>query len=331
VHLRPRVGTFYLLAPIVLTAGCDRNTSGQARAGARPSSAEAPATVSTAPAVSPTGAGTVADGLRVPARVQCTADPAFPVSWDLPEASAAAEVELTPGVRELIVLADSGHNGDAMLWRIPRGPLRTLKLSLDPSASDDLEGAAWRGGHLYTLTSSGGVRRFSPDSKGGLLRDQDAYALGARPASCPSLADGNCGRNYEGLCLRGASLPGLCAGYAASKTSGTLYCLAFLGDRLAIDQGRPPLKLDLQNKALSDCAFGAEGGPAQGTLLVTTNVYGGAATYIVGEADGALHPIDVQGTLTNEAIAVDKDGSLYQFMDDNHDTSPAIRTTCTGW
>ena len=191
-------------------------------------------------------------------------DPAFPSPWDVPEASAAAEVVLSPGVRELLVLSDSGNHGAAMAWRIPSGGQRSLTLPLDEAASDDIEGAAWRGGHLYTLTSSGAVRRFSPDGRGGLARDQDAYPIAAPPRVCDDLRAGNCGFDYEGLCLRSegpAHAAERCVGYAASRAHGTLQCLVFDHDRIVIDTAVRPLKLDVPRKALSDCAFGAAGGP----------------------------------------------------------------------
>jgi hypothetical protein len=240
-------------------------------------------------------------------------------------------VSLVPGTRELLVLSDSGNGGEALLWAMPRGPFRPIRLALDAAASDDLEGAAWREGegHLYTLTSSGAVRRFRRDSRGGLERDGDAYAIGPPPYSCPSLTDVNCGMNYEGLCLRATS--GKCAGYAASKTEGKLFCVLFDGQRLRIDPTKPPLVLHVPLHALSDCTFGSAGGPAKDVLLVTTNVYGGSKTYRVDEATGALAPLDVVGLPNNEAIAVDSDGSLYQFMDSDTRVSLAYRMTCEGW
>ena len=307
---------------LAASAACDRSPASHTNVGPRAATTQAEATPA-APQVAPDASAMAA--------VRCTRDPSFPQSWDLPEASSAAEVELVRGVRELLAVSDSGHDGEALLWGIPSGPLRKLKLSLDAAASDDIEGSAWRAGHLYTLTSSGAVRRFSPDGKGGLRRDQDAYAIGSQPDVCAKLTAGNCGPNYEGLCLRAASSPGHCAGYAASKSAGTLRCLVFAGEQLALDGSRSPLPLGLAKRALSDCAFGAEGGPAQDRLLITTNVYGGSATYLVNEADGTLRALDVPGTLTNEAVAVDKDGALYQFMDDNGDVSAALRMTCTGW
>ncbi len=271
----------------------------------------------------------------------CTRDPAFPSTVSVAEASAAAEVELTPGVRELLVVSDSGRKGAALLWRLPAGPSRSITLPLDPGASDDIEGIAWvtaqasgTAGALYTLTSSGAVRRFVPDGQGGLRRDQDAYPIGAAPRACPNLRDVNCGRNYEGLCLRPRSVSARCAGYAASKQAAELDCLIFDGDRLVADTLRPPIALPrglVPANALSDCAFGAAKGPAEATLLVTTNVYGGSTTYRVAEPSGALTALDVPGTLNDEAIAVDRDGALAIFGDIDAEISPSVRLACKGW
>ena len=285
--------------------------------------------------VSPTPASVVAAG------VTCTRDPDFPVTLSVPEASAAAEIELTPGVRDLLVVSDSGRKGAALLWRLPSGPARPFTLPLDPTASDDVEGIAWvtaqafgGGGALYTLTSSGAVRRFVPDGQGGLRRDQDAYAIAPPPRSCANLRDVNCGRNYEGLCLRPRSVSARCAGYAASKEASELDCLVFQGDRLVADTLWPPIHLGrglVPAHALSDCAFGVASGPAGARLLVTTNVYGGSTTYLVTEPGGALTPLDVPGTLNNEAIVVDRDGALALFGDIDAEISPAARYLCRGW
>jgi hypothetical protein len=267
------------------------------------------------------------------ARIECTPDPTFPGAFDLPEASSAAEVELRPGVREMLVVADSGHRGQAIAYTLPSGPVRALTLPVDPHVSDDVEGIAWRGGHLYAITSVGFAERFTPDGTGGLKRDGDAYPIAALPYICKAvdLDDGNCGKNYEGLCLRAEGTLARCAGYVASKKEGWLGCIVFDGERLALDTIRPKGKLDLPKNALSDCAFGAAGGPAEKKLFVTTNIFGASTTYLVDESTFALAPIDVTGTPTNEGIAIDRSGALYQFMDDNSPVSPGLRAKCKGF
>lgn len=268
------------------------------------------------------------------ARVRCQPDPAFRSSWPIPEASAATEVELVPGRRELLVVSDSGNKGLVLAIPLgeagPREP-RRLTLPLDSAVGDDVEGAAWREHALYTLTSAGAVMRFVPDGHGAFVRERPAARIGPPPFSCAKLDGVNCGKNYEGLCLRATADGARCAGYAASKEEDALHCIVARGDELAIDAAKPPLKLALPPRALSDCAFGAAGGPAANVLVVTTNVHGGSASYVVDEASGAIARLDVSGHVSNEAIAVDRDGALYQLMDDNHEPSAGSRMNCVGW
>ncbi|MEO8801264.1 MAG: hypothetical protein ABI551_25455, partial [Polyangiaceae bacterium] len=49
--------------------------------------------------------GATAPTIPKTAKVACTVDPRFPSPVKLPEASAAAEVELTPGEREILVVS----------------------------------------------------------------------------------------------------------------------------------------------------------------------------------------------------------------------------------
>lgn len=326
---------------LVLPCACTRPERAQKAMGL--TSVQPPATVA-APLTPASSAPPTLPGLR------CVRDATFPSPWQMPEASAAAQVELRRGLREILVIGDSGNRGAAMAWSARAGT-RSLVLPLDDAASDDLEGMAWlaegRGGYLYTLTSSGAVRRFVPDGAGSLRRDASSYRIGDAPLSCADLHDINCGKDWEGLCLRRPrhdANRAPCAGYAASKKETALYCV--VDDdrgRLSIDASRPPMKLALRHLpqalvrrlpggdgALSDCAFGAPG-PAEDVLLVTTNIYGMSLTYVVDEETGAASPIDVVSTPSNEAIAVDSSGALYTFMDDNGPASPAARFVCTGW
>lgn len=293
------------------------------------------------PIATPTPTGTVTTTptatLALTSKIVCKHDESFPSPWDVPEASGAAEVELRRGTKEILVLSDSGRHGAAMAWSASGGT-RGLTLPVDDAASDDFEGLAWVApGRLYTLTSSGAVRTYVPDGSGGVRADGPTYAIGPSPLACSDLHAINCGKNYEGLCLRAPGTPGRCAGYAASKRESALYCVdRDASGRLSIDTGKPPMHLDLaritsREGVLSDCAFGAEGGPAQNVLLVTTNVFGGSSTYVVDEATGRLTPLDLVTTPSNEAIAVDHEGAFYAFMDDNGDKSIAVRFTCTGW
>ena len=315
-----RWSVLFLVASSAATFACDKHV---VHAGAQSSAGPAHDPIDSAPLAVESNAG-----------LKCTVDPSFTSPLHVPEGSGAAEVELTPGVREMLVVSDSGNDGAAVAVKIPDGPVRSLTLSLDTGANDDIEGIAWRGGHLFTLTSSGAVRRFTPDGKGGLARDGSAYRIGEPPYSCPNLEKVNCGKNYEGLCLRDESNTDVkprCIGYAASKKEGALYCVVMKDNQLSIDSVRKPLVLSVPNDSLSDCAFGAWGGPGQSTLVVTTNVHGGSTSYVVNETTGEVKAIDVPGTPSNEALAIDREGALYQVMDDNGDESLALRMTCSGW
>ena len=272
---------------------------------------------------------------EVIAKVRCQADGTFPRELPIAEASGAAL--LPAGARDaevLLVVSDSGNDGAVL--RVPLSgvaderKLEAGKLRLGDVRSDDVEGVAARGGALYTLTSSGVVRRFAFQD-GALVATGAPYVIGPPPHSCPRLNDANCGKNWEGLCLRAESITARCAGSAASKTDGALHCVVEEGGHLRIDPLKPALALALPDKALSDCAFGAAGGAAERTLVVTTNVHGGSKSYVVDEASGELARIDVPGHVTNEAIAIDRGGALYQLMDDNHAPSAASRHVCTGW
>jgi hypothetical protein len=266
--------------------------------------------------------------------LRCTADPTFPSVLAVPEASAAAEVTLLPGVRELLVISDSENHGKALAYAIPSGPARPLTLPLDPKVSDDTEGMAWYRGHVYVLASAGYVERFTADGKGGLTRDGAAYGLGGAPYTSGSKWLMGTPPDFEGLCLRSPKArPGRCAGYAASRAYGWLVCLQWTrsGERLRVDPDHPRLALDLKKHTLSDCAFGDEDGPAKDVLLVATNIFGGSTVYRVDELTGALAPLDADGTPNDEAITVDHEGRLYRIMDGNSATSPSQRSTCTGW
>jgi len=274
---------------------------------------------------SPSADAAMASGLS------CAPDPTFPAIFDVPEASAATEVELRRGVREMLIVADSENNGAALAYAIPDGPARSLTLPLDARVGDDVEGLAWRGKHLYSLVSSGYIERFTPDGKGGVTRDGPAYPLGAPPYVETSTGMPGLPPDFEGLCLRAEGEAGRCAGYAASRAYGWLLCLRFDGERLRVDPDHPRVALDVKKHSLSDCAFGAADGPGRDTMLVATNFYGGSTVYRFDERTNALTPIEIAGTANDEGVAIDHEGRLYQFMDGNSAHSPSARATCTGW
>jgi hypothetical protein len=317
------------IAALALSCLACRREHASTSAPAPPAPVVSPAGAPAAPValVPPVGVGDAKvppSSVGVPA---CSLDSSFSGVFAVPEASAATETELVAGVRELVVISDSGQDGLALAVTLPDGPSRELRLPLDKAAGDDTEGLAWHSGHLYALTSAGFVLAMTPDGRGGLTRGSPAYPLGPVPFVCDVADDVNCGKNYEGLCLR-SGRSARCAGYAASRTEGALYCLSLTGDRLQIDQTRPPLVLPVRRDSLSDCAFGSGDGPAANALVIATNLHGGSQVYVVDESTGGISPIAVPGILNDEAVAIDHTGALYQAMDDNGTPSPANRAVC---
>ncbi len=299
----------------------------QHKANAVASAAPEPSPPAAAPPKGPTPSPSAsADGGAGPFR--CTHDAAFPKTVDLPEASAAAEVELIPGTRELLIVSD-GH-GRALAWTLPNGPGRRLKLELDDAGSKDVEGITWHDGKLHTLTSSGAVRTFVPDGKGGLRREGPAYAIEGNNMSCKTLQDSQCGMNYEGLCLRPSPKPDACAGYAVAKERELLVCVRWVEGKIAVDPSRALRIAGVHRKSVSDCAFGAKG-PGEGALVITTNRKSGSVTYLVDEATSALTKLEVPGTESNEAVSIDHDGTLWIFADAHEKNSEALRIHCGPW
>ena len=100
---------------------------------------------------------------------------------------------------------------------------------------------------------------------------------------------------------------------------------------MSVDTAATPIALTLGADVLSDCAFGAGGGPGDDVLVVTTNVGNLNRSYRVDEVTGALTQLPI-GVLPNlEAIAIDKDGALYVFDDHQSAPSGSLRATCVGW
>lgn len=318
--------TKYALGLAVLLSACapatsttagdtDRSQSDREPAPAGGGSKPAPETPATPSPSEPPAAGPL----------ECTRDTAFPAVFPIAEASGAAELTVG-GKPQLLVAADSKNAGAAVLLSVPAGVATKIVLPLDPNVSDDIEGLAPSGGAVYALTSAGAVTRFLPDAAGsGFTRDGSAYRIGASPLSCSSLKDTNCGKNWEGLCLRRKTpAAGECAGYAASKEEGALYCVTMMGTTLSIDAAAKSIALALPAKSLSDCSFGAN------ALVITTNDANASKSYIVDEKSGKLEPLPVTGLTSNEAVLLAADGTLYQFEDASAPTSAGSRFTCKG-
>ncbi len=185
----------------------------------------------------------------------------FVESLPIPEASGAVWLELE-GVLTLLVVADSGNDGEYVLVDAKTGAVREKGHLPLGAPGDDLEGLAVRGDKLWGLTSSGWLRAWVRRGHGfelvagptaiGPLGHHGAqkHAMSCEPTRV------NCGRNFEGLCLERAPRDqdsGACIGMAASKADGKLYCVVERGEGLEIDGSR---HLDLTGgHKLGDCAI----------------------------------------------------------------------------
>ncbi len=259
----------------------------------------------------------------------CAAD-TFPVTVMAAEASAATVVDLQ-GSKRLFVIGDSGNAGRGALVDLTTTAATAGQVLLDASATDDIEAMAFHGGRLYTLTSAGAVRESTVFGT-NFVAMGSTYRIGAVPFSCPDLLSGNCAKDYEGLCLRGgAPAPDGCAGYAASKSDGALYCVTMDVDGHLAVRATEPIRLGLPANSLSDCAFGAEGSPYDQVLLVATNGNNANRAYRVDATTGAKTILPTPAATSLEAIALDGEGRVYLFSDTDVQSSPSLRFTCGPW
>jgi len=223
----------------------------------------------------------------------------FAVSSPVPEASGAAWFTLD-GRRVLVIVGDSGNHGAYGVVDPDTGATtETGRLPLGDGAhgavNDDIEGLAARGDRLYGLTSSGWIRVWQRSGAGFALVD-GPYALGPidlpdrksndRPPDGDGMVCGggtvNCGRNYEGLCLAPAPGSGACAGFAAAKADGHLYCVTEQAGRLAVHHDRA---IEVTRPgALADCAFSDDG-----ALWAGSNLFDLGRVYRVTGWDDPAH------------------------------------------
>jgi hypothetical protein len=231
----------------------------------------------------------------------------------------------------LAVIGDSGTSGAYVLISPETGAVRESgRLPLGIGASDDLEGLSARQGELYAITSSGWIRQWR--------RRRDEFVLVATPypiaevdrslepvpgtGSAPIAGSGlacvgegiNCGKNYEGLCLRAGPVGhGECAGFAASKGEGRLYCLTLTQGRLHGDPGRSIAVVDPGH--LTSCDFSTD----DEILWVGTNAFGGSRMYRVDDwrkpAESKVVFVATLGPGFPEASAVGPEGEVYRFSD----------------
>jgi outer membrane protein assembly factor BamB len=294
--------------------------------------AAAAACSSSAAAPAPGPAPTAISG--IPATPSCEALP-FAASTPVPEASGAAWLTVG-GKLVLVVAGDSGNHGAYGLVDPDSGAtVETGRLPLG-DAGDDIEGLASRGGRLYGLTSSGWMRVWERKAAGFALVGAP-YPIGpvdlpdhknqSRPPNgdgmvCGAKA-GNCGRNYEGLCLARAPRGG-CVGFAASKADGHLYCLTDEGGALAVHRDRAIAVS--RPGALADCAFSDDD-----TLWAGSNLFDLGNVYrVAGWGDPAAAKVERVAALPvgfSEVIAVRGD-VVYRMSDLNGAPSLMGRYRC---
>jgi hypothetical protein len=142
---------------------------------------------------------------------------------------------------------------------------------------------------------------------------------------CGEPTDGNCGRNFEGICLdpRGASGP--CAGFAASKADGHLYCLHEHDGTFTADPARAIAVV--RPNVLADCAIGEDG-----TLWAGANIFGLNTIYRVeGWQDphtAKVVEVGAYGVGNSEVLAVRGD-VVYRMSDTNGAPSLMAKFRCT--
>ncbi|MFO0749564.1 MAG: hypothetical protein U1F43_28420 [Myxococcota bacterium] len=239
----------------------------------------------------------------------------------LPEASGAAMLDST----HVLVVADSGNKGRAIVYDLVAKTARELVLPLGEGAGDDVENLS-RGpdGRIWGLTSAGFLRAWRADGEGFAL---DVGPIAVAPeGDWRCAADGvNCAANFEGLCLDPAPADGACAGWAASKAKGLLVCLVADGSAFRVDATRtiPIAPAD----QLSDCAFEPT---VPHRLVAAGNVYSGSSLWEVDPVKRTATAFSAVGAPNQEAIVVAPGGHVHSFGDlqDLTPDSPHLVLAC---
>jgi hypothetical protein len=253
-------------------------------------------------------------GAATGASLSCKAQP-FARSIDLPEASGATYLD--GDAPSLLVVGDSGTRGAYLLLDPDSGDMRESgRLPLDKGASDDLEGVSVANDIVYAITSSGWMREFDRTKDGFRLRTK-SYPLARRDADelvCKDARRGNCAQNYEGLCLTTTRPEGdRCAGFAAAKASGRLFCLLSDEDgHLRIDRKRT-IEVAAP-EALTGCHFDEHGRLWFGTNTFGLNVIGLVRDWQT-PARSSVQNVGSVGIGFPEAIATAPGERVYRFSD----------------
>jgi hypothetical protein len=237
---------------------------------------------------------------------------------DLAEASGATYVGASEaGPAHVLVVADSGNRGELVAIDAEDGlVVGRGRLPLDPAVSDDLEGFSRIDDRYVALTSGGRVFEFGRKGLMEFVAAAKPYAIGKIGAKddliCQSAMATNCGRNWEGLCLR-ATTPakGECAGFAASNRDGELVCLVREDGRLRADPAR--VIAITRGEALTGCAIVGD------VVYAGTNLFDAARVYRVTGFDRPgkveVEPLGSLGSGFPEAIAASPTGDIYRFSD----------------
>lgn len=237
----------------------------------------------------------------------------FAKNVDLAEASGATFLTDT----KVLMIGDSGNQGAFAIVDATSGALvQKGALELDPGASDDIEGVSLMDGSVYAITSSGWVRKWSfADDRFTL--STPSYAL-APPDSkgllCHKGTAINCGKNFEGLCLRSKTPPpGECAGFAAAKATGELICvIADEAGKLALDPSR--VIAVASAGSLSGCDFDEDE-----RLWFGNNFFAASAIGYVenwqAPADAKIKQVGNIGFGFPESIAVGSGGQVVRASD----------------
>jgi hypothetical protein len=232
---------------------------------------------------------------------------------DVPEASGAAYFE-EGGRGYVLVVSDSGGDGEAGLLDLTTTGWTPLVLPLDELAGDDVEGLAVSpdGARIVGITSSGYLREWRRDGLGFALEAESRPVSRDHAFVCRPADRTNCARNFEGLCLHPApeTLRGDCVGFAASKAEGRLYCLRNVEGRLEL---APEHSIGVTGpERLSGCDFSPVP-PYE--LLTVGNAFDFGRVRVVAGYDGPAEDAQVLATELAgpgfpEAIAVVPEGVL---------------------
>ncbi|MEZ4363516.1 MAG: hypothetical protein R3B48_25295 [Kofleriaceae bacterium] len=324
---RIRAGRAALLLALAL-GGCRAGAEQRRTSEPAPPAAAAP---EAAPASTPPTAGAPPAGEAASA-LTCTAEP---FASDVPIAEASGAIATTlDGVATVMVIADSGHHGAYLLLDPQTGAVRERGQLPLGGPGDDLEGLAVRGDRIWALTSAGWLRAWKRrgGARPGFELVEGPSPLGPAPPSPDAVVCApervNCGKNFEGLCLRpdparGAASADACVGMAASKAEGKLYCLVERGGHLQLDLARS-IAVTRPN-ALADCYIDGE------TLWAGANLFDLNRVWRVerwrSPADAEVVSLGPLGVGFSEAMAVSGD-VLYRFSDTQGAPSLAAKLRC---